>query len=394
MKIGFYAPLKSPNHPVPSGDRAMARLLIKALTACGHEVEILSELRSWEGTGSQRAQGKIIALAQKEVERLTNYYQTNQPPELIFVYHVYHKAPDWIGIELANKLHVPYLIVEASFAPKQIHGRWHIGHQQTLKCIRTAQIIIALNPIDVECIKPLLKSSQSIELLSPFLGEFPSPLDNVSALTKPALRKPALRKQLAERHNLDLNKVWLITVAMMRAGDKSTSYKQLAETLSQIDMDLWQWVAIGDGGNFNQIQRFFRPLAANCFFTGKLGAESIHQWLSIGDIFTWPAVNEAYGLALLEALAAGLPAVVQNYGGVSSIVEHNRTGYVANPDNRGEFTRFLEKLIGDEKRRKNMSTEAIKKFISEHSYNTAVSNINAICNNAGRNQAGRNGVAA
>ena len=392
MKIGFYAPLKSPNHPVPSGDRAMARLLIKALIACGHEVEILSELRSWEGAGSQRAQGKIIALAQKEVERLTNYYQTNQPPELIFVYHVYHKAPDWIGVELANRLHVPYLIAEASFAPKQIHGRWRIGHQQTLKCIRTAEIIIALNPIDVECLKPLLKSSQSIELLSPFLGEFPSPLDNVSALRQPALRKLALRKQLAERHNLDLNKVWLITVAMMRAGDKSTSYKQLAETLSQIDMDLWQWVAIGAGGNFNQIQSFFRPVATNCFFIGKLGPEAIHQWLIVGDIFTWPAINEAYGLALLEALAAGLPAVVQNYGGVSSIVEHNRTGYVTNPDNRDEFTRSLAKLIGDEKRRENMAAEAIKKFISEHSYPAAVRNITAICNNVGRNHAGRNGA--
>ncbi|WP_424946008.1 glycosyltransferase family 4 protein [Candidatus Spongiihabitans sp.] len=382
MKIGFYAPLKSPNHPVASGDRAMAGLLIKALTSCGHEVEILSELRSWEGKGVQSAQEKTIASAQKEVERLTNYYQTNRPPELIFVYHVYHKAPDWIGVELANRLHVPYLIAEASFAPKQVHGRWRIGHQQTLKCIRTAQTIIAFNPMDVECLKPLLKSSQSIELLSPFLDERPAQPYHVSALTK-----PALRKQFAERYHLDSNKVWLITVAMMRAGDKSTSYKQLAETLSQIDMDLWQWVAIGGGENFDQIQNFFKPLAANCFFMGELGRESIHQWLVVGDIFAWPAVNEAYGLALLEALAAGLPAVVQNYGGVSSIVEHNRTGYVTNPDNRNEFTQSLAKLIRDENRRKNMAAAAIKKFISKHSYPTAVSNINAICNHVGCNGA-------
>ena len=32
MKIAFYAPLKSPNHPVPSGDRLMARLLMMAIT--------------------------------------------------------------------------------------------------------------------------------------------------------------------------------------------------------------------------------------------------------------------------------------------------------------------------------------------------------------------------
>ena len=40
MRIAFYAPLKSPNHPVPSGDRLMARLLIAALQRAGHDVEI------------------------------------------------------------------------------------------------------------------------------------------------------------------------------------------------------------------------------------------------------------------------------------------------------------------------------------------------------------------
>jgi hypothetical protein len=31
MRIAFYAPLKSPDHPVPSGDRLLARLLVDAL---------------------------------------------------------------------------------------------------------------------------------------------------------------------------------------------------------------------------------------------------------------------------------------------------------------------------------------------------------------------------
>ena len=35
IPIAFYAPLKSPNHPAPSGDRTMARLLMKALRAAG-----------------------------------------------------------------------------------------------------------------------------------------------------------------------------------------------------------------------------------------------------------------------------------------------------------------------------------------------------------------------
>jgi len=47
MKIAFYAPLKSPDHPVPSGDRLMARMLIAALRIGGHEVAIASDLRSF-----------------------------------------------------------------------------------------------------------------------------------------------------------------------------------------------------------------------------------------------------------------------------------------------------------------------------------------------------------
>jgi len=36
MRLAFYAPLKPPDHPVPSGDRRISRLLIQALERAGH----------------------------------------------------------------------------------------------------------------------------------------------------------------------------------------------------------------------------------------------------------------------------------------------------------------------------------------------------------------------
>ena len=50
MRIAFYAPMKSPNHPVPSGDGLMAQLLVRALEMAGHSVEVVSELRIYAGT--------------------------------------------------------------------------------------------------------------------------------------------------------------------------------------------------------------------------------------------------------------------------------------------------------------------------------------------------------
>ena len=56
MKIAFYAPMKPPDHPVPSGDRTMARLLVRALETAGHEVRLACRLRSRDPRGEPSRQ--------------------------------------------------------------------------------------------------------------------------------------------------------------------------------------------------------------------------------------------------------------------------------------------------------------------------------------------------
>jgi len=53
MRIAFYAPMKPPDHPVPSGDRRMARLLLAALRRGGHQVSLASRIRARDGTGDR-----------------------------------------------------------------------------------------------------------------------------------------------------------------------------------------------------------------------------------------------------------------------------------------------------------------------------------------------------
>ncbi|WP_035670480.1 hypothetical protein [Azospirillum brasilense] len=63
MRIAFYAPLKSPTHPVPSGDRRMARLLMAALERAGHAVTLASTLRSWDDGSVWRRWGNAAPTA-------------------------------------------------------------------------------------------------------------------------------------------------------------------------------------------------------------------------------------------------------------------------------------------------------------------------------------------
>ena len=71
-RIAFYAPMKSPRHPVPSGDREMARNLITRLEATGAAVSLCSELRIFDKTGSAQTQETLRAKAQAEIGRILN----------------------------------------------------------------------------------------------------------------------------------------------------------------------------------------------------------------------------------------------------------------------------------------------------------------------------------
>ena len=122
MRIAFYAPMKPPQHPRPSGDRLISRMLLGALRDAGHQVCVASSFRSRDGGGEWRRQERLRELGTALAERLVRRYArapAERRPQLWFTYHLYHKAPDWLGPRVSRALDIPYALAEASYAPKQ-----------------------------------------------------------------------------------------------------------------------------------------------------------------------------------------------------------------------------------------------------------------------------------
>ena len=137
---------------------------------------------------------------------------------------------------------------------------------------------------------------------------------------------------------------------MMRAGDKFASYRVLASTLRQLTDLPWRLVVAGDGSARPEIEAALESAApGRACFLGTLAARELAEVYAACDLYAWPAVNEAYGMALLEAQAAGLPVVSCATRGVPDVVIDGRTGILVKNENL--LAEALRELLVDAERR-------------------------------------------
>jgi glycosyltransferase involved in cell wall biosynthesis len=369
MRVGFYAPLKPPDHPVPSGDRLVARLLIRALELAGHEVALMSRLRSRDGTGDPTRQARLASIARRQPDRILRRVRV-APPDLWFTYHLYHKAPDLIGPAVADRLGIPYVVAEASFAPKRETGPWAAGHAAVAAALARADAVIGLNPADAGCVQPLLADAARYHGLAPFLDA--SPFDAARKM------RAATRTAIAGRFGLDPSEPWLIAVAMMRPGDKLASYRLLGRALGQLGERPWHLLVVGDGAARGAVTDALAPLGARTTQLGALGPEQVAACLAAADLLVWPAVREAFGMALLEAQAAGLPVVAGRVGGVPAIVADGETGLLAPDGDPAALAAAIAALIDDPARRHAMGHAALDHVARRHGLPAAARALDAI----------------
>ncbi len=158
----------------------------------------------------------------------------------------------------------------------------------------------------------------------------------------------------------------LVTVAMMRPGDKFASYRVLGAALATV-LDLpWSLEVIGDGPARDAVQAALAPLGPRLRFAGVLGEAAVAERLAAADLFVWPAINEAFGMALLEAQASGLAVVAGNSGGVGDVVADGTTGLLTPPGDANAFALAVRTLRADPARRAALGAAAGDKVRREH----------------------------
>jgi glycosyltransferase involved in cell wall biosynthesis len=298
MTLAFYAPMKPPNHPVPSGDRNMARALIAALEFAGADVTLVSTLQTRDGRGAKETQKAMFEAAKREIRRIIPIGRTAEWKAWIS-YHNYYKAPDLIGPTVAKTLGIPYLQIESTRARKRLDGPWADFAKAAEDAADAAAIIFYFTTHDAAALSRDAPASQIVAHLHPFIAITAKPY--AYACGGP-----------------------ILSVGMMRAPDKLSSYRLIAETLTLIHDENWELHIAGDGTARKDVETLMAPFGDQVTFLGLCSQDTLKAAYGNASIFFWPGVNEAFGMAYVEAQAACLPIVAQDRPGVRDVLPAGR----------------------------------------------------------------------
>ncbi|MEL6337622.1 MAG: glycosyltransferase [Pseudomonadota bacterium] len=349
VPLAFYAPMKSPDHPVPSGDRTIARLTMDALRSAGFGPSLVSTLRIFDRDGDLATQAALEEAAGQEIDRLIASRAGGA--KLWLTYHSHYKAPDLVGPAVAAALEIPYAIVEPSLSPRRREGPWARFAAANERAIAAADRLFWTTARD----RPALEAAGHAARMT-HLPPFLEPGDAGQRLGTPA--STPLR---------------VLTVAMMRPGDKLESYRRLARGLRRLEQPSVLTV-IGDGPLRAEVEALFAPFPRfghQVVWLGALEPPAVRRAMAEADLLVWPGVGEGVGLVWLEAQAAGLPVVAEDGPAARDVV---RAGQLAAPGDPRALAAAIALAAHD---RAALSTAARAAILTDHSLEAAAATLSS-----------------
>jgi glycogen(starch) synthase len=142
------------------------------------------------------------------------------------------------------------------------------------------------------------------------------------------------RAEFRKRFAWPEEKIVLFVGRLVYEKGVQTLISAIPKVLSRVNA---KFVVVGEGGMKDSLMRQVANmrLAHKIMFTGFLDEESLRKLYQIADVCVVPSLYEPFGITALEAMAAKTPLVASNTGGLSEIVEHDKTGtkiFVGNVD--------------------------------------------------------------
>lgn len=113
---------------------------------------------------------------------------------------------------------------------------------------------------------------------------------------------------------------------------------------------------VGDGPARRDLEQEYANTRA--FFAGALHGEELAAAFASADAFLFPSTTETLGIAMIEALASGLPVLAARSGATGEVVDEGETGLLYDPDSDAALVAAVRKIVSDDGLRARMGRNA------------------------------------
>jgi glycosyltransferase involved in cell wall biosynthesis len=131
-----------------------------------------------------------------------------------------------------------------------------------------------------------------------------------------------------------------------------------------------KYVIVGEGWSRDILESEARITGLNhkIRFTGFLSDQAVIDLMSSADVLVVPSIYEPFGIVALEGMATGVPVVASNVGGLSEVINHERTGVFVYPRSPESIAWGIERVLSDPEHAKWLADNAKEKLHKAYSW--------------------------
>lgn len=327
--------------------------LARELVLRGVDLTVVTHLHAGQpeneevfGIRIKRIKGRVSASANRAVSP--------------FIFHRCHSYLATQGFDLIHGLTIysPMALMAVQFAQRKgipnvltchsiIEPRYQILlHLPLVPIVRRADRVIAVSEATAHFCRRLIGPSDRIVAV-------------LNGVDTAAFRLGIDGKELRDRLGLDSQPVVVTALRLAKRKGPHQLVAAFGKVLKSIP-DAHLLIA-GAGQEEKSLTRQISRMgiADSVHMVGRLTKEQVARLMATGDVFVLPSKLEAFGLAALEAAAAGTPVVCSNAGGIPEVFHDGVNALLYTPGDENQMADSMVRLIKDKELRAALSRNGV-----------------------------------